>query len=57
MRKKNENRGGSATEKYTQERKAEFLLSNSIGRAEYRQMRREVRKMGLNPNSIRHESK
>jgi AbrB family looped-hinge helix DNA binding protein len=41
-------------EHYTPERKAEFLLSNAVDEADYRSARRAVRKMGLNPDSIRH---
>jgi AbrB family looped-hinge helix DNA binding protein len=41
-------------ERYTAERKAEFLLSNAVDDADYRSARRAVRKMGLDPDSIRH---
>lgn len=41
-------------ERYTPERKAEFLLSNAIDEADYRKARTEVRKLGLNPDSIPH---
>jgi AbrB family looped-hinge helix DNA binding protein len=41
-------------EKYTSERKAEFLLSNATTPADYRRARREVRKLGLDPDSIPH---
>ncbi len=41
-------------ERYTPERKAEFLLSNAVGDADYRKARREVRKLGLDPDSIAH---
>ena len=41
-------------ERYTPERKAEFLLSNAIDEADYRNACRAVRKMGLDPNSIPH---
>ena len=41
-------------ERYTPERKAEFLLSNAIGEADYRKARKEVRKLGLDPDSIPH---
>jgi AbrB family looped-hinge helix DNA binding protein len=41
-------------EKYTPERKAEFLLSNAISPADYRKARKAVQKMGLNPDSIPH---
>lgn len=39
---------------YTPERKAEFLLSNAVDAADYRAAVAEVKKMGLNPASIRH---
>lgn len=41
-------------EKYSPERKAEFLLSNAINRADYQRARKEVRKLGLDPDSIPH---
>jgi len=41
-------------ERYTPERKAEFLLSNAVDEADYRQARKEVRKLGLDPDSIQH---
>jgi AbrB family looped-hinge helix DNA binding protein len=41
-------------ERYTPERKAEFLLSNAVDAADYRKARKEVRKLGLNPDSIPH---
>jgi AbrB family looped-hinge helix DNA binding protein len=41
-------------ERYTPERKAEFLLSNAVDGAEYRKARKEVRKLGLDPDSIPH---
>jgi AbrB family looped-hinge helix DNA binding protein len=41
-------------ERYTPERKAEFLLSNAVDAADYRRARREVRKLGFNPDSIPH---
>jgi len=33
---------------------AEFLLSNAVEEADYRKARREVRKLGLDPDSIAH---
>ena len=42
-------------ERYTPERKAEFLLTNAIDDADYRRARREVRKLGLDPDSIPHK--
>jgi AbrB family looped-hinge helix DNA binding protein len=41
-------------EKYTPERKAEFLLSNAISEADYERARRDVKKLGLDPDKIRH---
>jgi AbrB family looped-hinge helix DNA binding protein len=41
-------------ERYSRERKAEFLLSNTIDAADYRKARRAVRKLGLDPDSIPH---
>jgi AbrB family looped-hinge helix DNA binding protein len=41
-------------ERYSPERKAEFLLSNAIDEADYRKARKEVRKLGLDPDSIPH---
>jgi AbrB family looped-hinge helix DNA binding protein len=41
-------------ERYSPERKAEFLLSNAIDEADYRKARKAVRKLGLNPDSVPH---
>jgi AbrB family looped-hinge helix DNA binding protein len=41
-------------ERYTPERKAEFLLSNATDEADYRSARKAVVKMGLNPDTIPH---
>ncbi len=41
-------------ERYTPERKAEFLLSNAVGEQDYRSARRAVRKLGLDPDTIPH---
>ncbi|HZW93132.1 MAG TPA: hypothetical protein VFF64_09285 [Candidatus Eremiobacteraceae bacterium] len=41
-------------ERYTPERKAEFLLNNAVDDADYRKAREEVRKLGLDPDSIPH---
>ena len=40
---------------YTPERKAEFLLNNAVTPEDYAWAVREVRKMGLTPESISHE--
>ena len=42
-------------ERYTPERKAEFMLSNATNAEDYREARKAVRKLGLNPDSIQHE--
>ena len=39
---------------WTPERKAEFLLNNSLDAEDYAQNVEEVKKMGLDPNSIPH---
>ncbi|PYX78133.1 MAG: AbrB family transcriptional regulator [Acidobacteria bacterium] len=41
-------------ERYTPERKAEFLLSTATSAADYRRARKEVRKLGIDPDSIPH---
>lgn len=41
-------------EKCTPERKAEFLLTNATTSADYRKARKEVEKLGIDPDSIRH---
>lgn len=41
-------------ERYTPERRAEFLLSNAIDEADYRSARKAVKKMGLDPDAIPH---
>jgi AbrB family looped-hinge helix DNA binding protein len=41
-------------ERYSPERKAEFLLSNAVDEADYRKARAAVRKLGLNPDSVSH---
>ena len=41
-------------ERYSPERKAEFLLSNATNSADYRRARKEVEKLGINPDSIPH---
>lgn len=41
-------------ERYTPERKAEFLLSNAVDEADYRKALAAVRKMGIDPNSVPH---
>lgn len=41
-------------EKYTPERKAEFLLSTATTDADYRRARKEVKKFGIDPDTIPH---
>ena len=42
------------TERYSPERKAEFLLSTATSAADYRKARKAVRELGLDPDSIPH---
>lgn len=42
-------------ERYSPERKAEFLLSTATTDADYRKARKAVRQLGLDPDSIPHE--
>lgn len=41
-------------ENYSLKRKAEFLLSNATDKNDYEKMCEEVRKLGLNPDAIKH---
>src|SRR5690348_17543818 len=41
-------------ERYTPERKAEFLLSTATTEKDYQRARKEVKKLGLNPDDIPH---
>ena len=41
-------------ERYSPERKAEFLLSNAVDEEDYRRLRRDVRKLGLDPDAVPH---
>jgi len=41
-------------ERYTPERKAEFLLSTATTAKDYARARREVKKLGVDPDTIRH---
>jgi AbrB family looped-hinge helix DNA binding protein len=41
-------------ERYSPERKAEFLLSTATTDADYRKARRAVRKLGVDPDSVPH---
>jgi AbrB family looped-hinge helix DNA binding protein len=42
-------------ETYSAERKAEFLLSNAINKADYRGARKAVEALGLDPDKISHK--
>jgi AbrB family looped-hinge helix DNA binding protein len=42
-------------ELYSPERKAEFLLSNAIDDADYQRAVDEVRRLGLDPDQVRHD--
>jgi AbrB family looped-hinge helix DNA binding protein len=41
-------------ERYSPERKAEFLLANAITKSDYRKARKTVRELGLDPDAIPH---
>jgi AbrB family looped-hinge helix DNA binding protein len=41
-------------ERYTPERKAEFLLSTATTKREYQRARKEVQRLGLDPDMIPH---
>jgi AbrB family looped-hinge helix DNA binding protein len=41
-------------ERYTPERKAEFLLATATTDADYQRARKEVRKLGIDPDSVPH---
>ena len=43
-----------ALEIYSTERKAEFILSNAVGEEDYARAKEEVRKLGLDPDTIAH---
>ena len=42
-------------ETYTDERKAEFLLSNAVDEEDYAWAVKEVRKLGLDPDQVAHQ--
>jgi AbrB family looped-hinge helix DNA binding protein len=42
-------------ESYTDERKAEFLLTNAVDKKDYEWAVKEVRKLGLDPEQIPHK--
>jgi AbrB family looped-hinge helix DNA binding protein len=39
---------------YTPERRAEFLLNNAVDAEDYRRARTEVKRLGLDPDRIKH---
>jgi AbrB family looped-hinge helix DNA binding protein len=39
---------------YTPERRAELILNNAVGPGDYRRARADVKRMGLDPNRIKH---
>jgi AbrB family looped-hinge helix DNA binding protein len=41
-------------EVYTPERRGEFLLNNAIDGVDYRRARAEVKRLGINPDRIKH---
>jgi AbrB family looped-hinge helix DNA binding protein len=41
-------------ERYTPERKAEFLLSTATTRADYQRARKAVKELGIDPDSVLH---
>jgi AbrB family looped-hinge helix DNA binding protein len=41
-------------ERYSPERRAEFLLSNATSAKDYQRARKEVEKLGLNPDVVPH---
>jgi len=41
-------------ERYTPERKAEFILSTATNKKDYAKARKEVKRMGLDPASVPH---
>jgi AbrB family looped-hinge helix DNA binding protein len=43
-------------EVYTPERLAEFFLNNAMDKEDYLEARQEVEAMGINPDSINHQS-
>lgn len=42
-------------ERYTPRRLAQFLLQNAVGAADYAAARREVKKLGLDPDEVPHD--
>lgn len=50
-----QSRLSSVGERYTPERQAEFLLNNAASARDYAAARREVRRLGLDPDRIPHD--
>jgi len=48
-------RASSTVERYTPRRLAQFLLENATDAADYASARREVRKLGIDPDRIPHD--
>jgi hypothetical protein len=46
---------GELGERYTPRRLAQFLLQNAVDSADYAAARREVKKLGLDPDAIPHD--
>jgi AbrB family looped-hinge helix DNA binding protein len=42
-------------ERYSPERRAEFLLSTATSAQDYERARKEVKKLGLDPDAVRHK--
>jgi bifunctional DNA-binding transcriptional regulator/antitoxin component of YhaV-PrlF toxin-antitoxin module len=55
-RTESEDADGFEIELYTPERRAEFLLSNVLTPEDYTWARREVAKMGIDPDTIPHRA-
>lgn len=53
-RRKSVSPGAATPERYSATRKAEFLLNNAATSTEYRTARQEVKKLGIDPDSVPH---
>jgi AbrB family looped-hinge helix DNA binding protein len=42
-------------ERYTPERKVEFLLSTAVTKKDYQRARKEAKKLGLDPDAVPHQ--
>jgi len=54
MRKRSHKAITPKLERYTEERKAEFFLSNALNHPDYLMARKTVLKLGLKPDSVPH---